>query len=143
AGGLGLKKIKGTVNSSFLVIFCDIFFSNFNLEELWKQHLRHKGIATLLLNTIPPLYSHKEVVAKIRGNQIIEIRSFEKNQFLPYFSGVFVAEPDFFNLPEKFRDVFPALAKKGLLTSYIESVPYLHLHTLKEAKRLYKNKKKY
>jgi NDP-sugar pyrophosphorylase family protein len=138
SGGLGLKKIRDLINSSFLVVFCDIYFSNFNLEELWKQHTRFGGISTLLLNTIPPAYVHKEIVAKIKGHQIIEIKNVEKNNFLPYFSGVFVAEPEFISLPEKLKDVFPNLSKKGLLNGYVESTPYFHLHTLKEAKRILK-----
>ena len=140
--GLGLKKTIGSINSSFLIVFCDIYFSNFNLEDLWKQHLRYKALATLLLDTLPPQYTHKEIVANIRGHQIIEIKNLAKNNFLPYFTGVFVAEPDFLKLSERFTNVFPNLANKGLLNGYVESVPYAHLHTSKEEKKITKKFKK-
>jgi NDP-sugar pyrophosphorylase family protein len=136
SGGLGLKNLKNVLHNPFLCIFCDVIFNEFDIEELWNQHIHSKAISTLLMNTLPPQYLHNELVAKVKGRQIIEFEYSNNSKTPPYFTGIFVAEPEILKNNCDFKDLFQTLSKTQVLNAYIESVPYYHIHTKKESKKI-------
>jgi len=137
-GSLGVKTLKGTISSHFLVVYCDIIFNKVDLEDFWKHHLQSKGLATLLLSPQKPLVSQKEFGVKLRGRQIVDIHKRKENDPLLYFMGVFAAEPEFLDVAYKYDEMLVNLSKKGLLEGYVESVPYIHIHSQKETSELSK-----
>src|SRR3989344_7921299 len=65
-----LRLVRGKINTNFLVVYGDIYFNSLSLEELWNEHLKRKGITTILLTTTPD--PSKKGVVKIEGSKIIE-----------------------------------------------------------------------
>jgi len=123
-----LKLLKGKIHSNFLVIFGDIIF-NANLNEIYNQHLKSNAICTMLV-TSSKTPTIKGTV-RVEGNKIISF--IEKIKVKENF---IVSEPIYMFSPEIFGikgtslpyDVFPKLAKKGLLESHLSSTNVLHLH---------------
>lgn len=132
----GIKKLAETFNGPLLVAFCDIVFDEFDIEELWNQHIRSKALATLLINTNPPKFAHKELTVKVKGRKIIEFSHMDKQDFKLYFAGVFVAEPEMLKGTSNFESVFFSFAKTGMVNAYIQTTNYYHIHTKLEEKRL-------
>jgi len=133
-----LKLLKNRIKTTFLVVQCDIIFEEVNLLKLWNQHLQEKMIATMLVrSSIVPrnkgIYGH----VKLEGNKIlsyIEKPTPNKLKSSLFFGGIFVAEPEIFGYTGKSleRDVFPTVAKRGLLGGQVTSEEHLHVHTHKD-----------
>jgi NDP-sugar pyrophosphorylase family protein len=114
-------------------LYGDILFSDLNLEELWNEHLKRKGVATLLLTTTPD--PSKKGVVKIEGSKILEfIQKPASSRVYLGFSSIFVAQPELLEyLGESLeKDVFPDLAKKGFLNGYLSTTSVLKLHDRKD-----------
>jgi NDP-sugar pyrophosphorylase family protein len=132
-----LKLIRGKINSNFLVVYGDILFGKLNLEELWNEHLKRKGIATLLLTTTP--HPTKKGVVKIEGSKILEfIQKPQSSDVYLGFSSIFVALPELLEYPGSSleSDVFPVLAKKGFLTGYLSTTQIIKLHSKEDIKKM-------
>ena len=131
-----LRQLNGKINSNFIVIYGDIIFSDINIEELWKDHLKNDAIVTLLLTTSAKP-SEKGTV-KMEGNHVLDFtqKPRESDIYL-VFSAIFATAPEIFeysgNVLEK--DVFPVLAKKGLLRGHVSSEKEIHIHTKEDIKR--------
>lgn len=135
-----LKKLKGKINTSFLVVFGHIIFDKIKLEELWQQHIERKALATLLLTTANKP-SEKGII-RIEGLKILEFVQKPRyaEEYL-VFSPIFVVEPEIFDIEGNSLeyDVFPNLAKRGLLEGHISSEKEVHIHSMADIKKL-KNK---
>lgn len=132
-----LKLIKGKIKATFLVVYGDIIFSELDLEELWSEHIKRKGFATLLLSTTPD--PSKKGIVKIEGSKILEfIQKPEKSEVNLGFSSIFVAQPEILEYygASLEKEVFPDLAKKGLLNGYLSTTKITKLRSLKDAKGL-------
>ena len=115
AGALSL--VKNEIKKTFFVIFINIKFE-FNIDEMIKVHKQSNSIATIGVtlstkNTVPD-----NIV--VEGNRIVSYNK-TKNQFIN--AGIYLFESEIFSyLPKKGtfdKDVFPKLAEKGKLHSYI------------------------
>jgi len=135
-----LRKLRGKISSSFLVVFGHIIFDKIKLEELWQQHMERRTLATLLLTTSDKP-SEKGIV-RIEGMKILEFvqKPRHAEEYL-VFSPIFVAEPEIFDIEGNSLeyDVFPNLVKKGLLEGHISSEKEIHIHSIEDIYKL-KNK---
>ena len=130
-----LRLVRGKINSNFLVVYGDILFKDLNLEELWNEHLKRKGTSTLLLNTTPT--PSKKGVVKIEGSKILEfIQKPEKSEVHLGFSSIFVSQPEILEYSGHSleKDVFPEMAKKGLLNGYLSTTKITKLHKKTDVK---------
>lgn len=135
-----LRLLKGKIKTSFLVTFSDIIFDKINLNKLWEIHLKQKAISTLMAVSSPATLE-KAGILKIEGNKIIEFiekPSSKKIGSSIFFGGIFISEPEILEYQGDSleKNVFPELAKKGFLYSYINSAPYFHFHTKEELKKI-------
>jgi NDP-sugar pyrophosphorylase family protein len=128
-----LALIRGRVNNTFLAIYGDILFFDLNLEELWNEHLKRKGIATLLLTTTPD--PSKKGVVKIEGSKILEfIQKPKTSEVYLGFSSIFIAQPELLEYQGSSleTEIFPDLAKKGFLNGYLSTSKVIKLHNKKD-----------
>ncbi|MEM4397450.1 MAG: sugar phosphate nucleotidyltransferase [Candidatus Woesearchaeota archaeon] len=132
-----LSLVKGRIKTNFLVIYGDIYFNDLNLDKLWDEHIKRKGIATLLLTTTKE--PEKKGIIKIEGSKILEfIQKPEKSDIYLGFSSVFVAQPEIleYNGKSLEEDVFPFLAKKGLLNGYLSTSKITKIRNKKDIEKI-------
>lgn len=130
-----LKLLKGKINTNFLIVYGDIIFNKMNIEELWNNHLRQRGAATLMLTTSNE--PSKKGVVKLEGNKVLNFRQKpKKSDVYIVFSPIIAAAPEIFEYPGKSleQDTFPVLAEKGLLYGHISSEKEKHIHSLRDLK---------
>jgi len=135
--GDSIKLVRGKINTNFLVVYGDILFNDLSLEELWNEHLKRKGIATLLLTTTPD--PTKKGVVKIEGSKILEfIQKPETSDVYLGFSSIFVTQPELLEYSGHSleREMFPSLAKKGFLNGYLSTSKVLKLRTKEDVGKL-------
>ncbi|RMF54903.1 hypothetical protein D6745_03760 [Candidatus Woesearchaeota archaeon] len=128
-----LKYLRGKIRSSFLVVFGDIIFERINIQKLWEDHIKQRGIATLMLTTSAT--PSKKGVVKVEGNKILEfIQKPKTTDIYLGFSSIFAAEPEILEYEGKSLeyDVFPKLAEKGLLIGHLSSEKEIHINTLED-----------
>lgn len=131
-----LRHIKGKVKTNFLVVYGDIIFNRINLEELWNSHLKAKGITTLLLSTTPT--PSKKGVVKVEGTKIMDfVQKPEQSDVYLGFSSVFVTQPEIleYSGASLEMDIFPYLAKKGLLNGYLSTNKIVKIHTKEDLEK--------
>lgn len=142
-----LRLLKGEITSPFLVVFGDILFSHVNIDKLWKHHFTNNGIATLMATqcsltkggkVVPIKYS----ILNVEGNRVKKVHvagtlhdDFEEGSMLTY-SSILVAEPSLLEYSGNWldSDVFPPLAEKKLLYSYISEEAGFHIHSKEDAR---------
>ncbi|MEM2138757.1 MAG: sugar phosphate nucleotidyltransferase [Candidatus Woesearchaeota archaeon] len=132
-----LSLIRGKIKSSFLCIYGDIYFPDLDLDKLWEEHIKRKGIATLLLTTTKE--PEKKGVVKIEGSKISEFKQKpEKSDIYLGFSSIFVAQPEIleYNGKSMEEEVFPFLAKKGFLNGYLSTSKIIKIRNKKDAEKL-------
>jgi NDP-sugar pyrophosphorylase family protein len=125
-----IRYLMGKIKTTFLVVYGDIIFNNVNLEELWNDHLKGRGITTLLLTTTPT--PTKKGVVKIEGTKILEfIQKPKESDVYLGFSSLFVTQPEILEYPGSSleRDVFPLLTKKGLLNGHLSTNKVYKIHS--------------
>ena len=132
-----LRKLKGKINTGFLTVYGHIIFDKIKLEELWQQHMERRALATLLLTTSnKPL---EKGIVRIEGLKILEFlqKPRHADEYL-VFSPIFVAEPEIFDVGGNSLeyDVFPNLAKRGLLEGHISSEKEIHIHSVGDIKKV-------
>lgn len=123
-----LRLLKGKIKKSFLCMYCDVLF-DYNLSEAWNFHLMEGSVATLVLKTEQSPV--KWGVVSLNGNKIVNFEEKpKKSDSYIVFSGIFFAEPELLNYPENSleHELFPFLAKKGMLSGYICSGKSRHVH---------------
>ncbi len=134
-----LRLIRNRVSSSFLVLLGDIIFDSIKINDLWNLHLKNPSIATLNLITYKNPLKKGEVFCE--GNRITEFNQKPKekrneNSYL-VFSPIFICEPELLqyhgNSLEK--DIFPVLAKKGLLNGHLSQNAEIHIHNKKDIQK--------
>ncbi len=132
-----LKLLKGKLNDTFLVVYGDIVFDKVNIEELWSQHIAGNSLATLMLTTSARPFEKGAV--KVQGNKILEFaQKPKKSEDYLVFSPIFVAEPEFLDVDGDSLeyDIFPNLAKQGLLHGHVSSEREIHIHNKNDLKRI-------
>jgi NDP-sugar pyrophosphorylase family protein len=132
-----LKLIKGKVNSRFLVVYGDIYFSNVNLEKIWEAHMKESSIATLMLTTSPKP-SEKGTVT-MEGTKILQfIQKPKESDIYLVFSPIFVAEPELLEYvgTSLEKEIFPKVAEKGLLRGYLSSEKEIHIHQPRDVDKI-------
>jgi len=137
-----LRLLKGRINSGFLVVYSDVIFEHINLEGLWNEHLKNKGVGTILLTTSAT--PDKKGTVKVEGTRVLEfVQKPTKSDINLVFSPIFAAEPAIFeyegNSLESF--VFPKLAAKGLLYGHLSSEKEYHvhcMHDIEQYRKIYK-----
>lgn len=139
-----LKLLRGKINTTFLVVQCDLVFDDVDILELWQQHLQDKNIATMRICS-----------SIVSGNQVLFGHvDLQRNKILTYvekptpknlrstifFGGLFIAEPEIFTYAGKTleKDIFPDLAKRRLLGGQMTSTEHLHIHTHEDLERVRK-----
>lgn len=130
-----LKLLKGKINSNFLVVYDDIIFEKININELWEGHGRAHIITTLMLTTSAEPSKKGNVV--VEGNKVLSfIQKPKKSDNYIVFSPIFVAEPDLLDYQgiSLEKDVFPELARNGLLAGHLSHIKEIHVHKLKDIK---------
>ena len=135
ADSLGL--LKGRVNSNFLVVYGDIVFNKINIDELWNDHIKQNAVATIMLTTSSKP-SEKGTV-RVEGNKVLKFtQKPKKSDIYLVFSPIFVTEPQIFEYSGSSLefDVFPELAKKGLLNGHLSSEKEIHIHSRKDVENL-------
>jgi NDP-sugar pyrophosphorylase family protein len=130
-----LRLLKHRIKDSFLVLFGDILFEKIKIEDLWYSHLKNPNMATLTLTTYKNPLIKGEVF--MEGDKVIGFNQKPKkkseNSFL-VFSPIFICEPEvleYFGSSLE-ENIFPVLAKKGLLNAYVSSIQETHIHNKKD-----------
>ena len=129
-----IRLLKGRINTLFLVVYGDILFDNIDIDAIWREHMASKKVATLMLTTSAKPSTKGNVV--LEGNKILKfVQKPKTSEMYIVFSPLFVAEPQLFDYNGKGleEDVFPRLAKSGLLTGRISAEREKHVHSKKDA----------
>ena len=134
-----LSHVKN-INQTFLVASGDIILGETTVLSVWNAHTLSKCIATLHIQATTNEVEKMGIVT-LEGNLVKEyVEKPINKRSLIHYSGFFVAEPEFFNqagLSFEF-DVFPRLAKNGLLCAHPTSEEIYHFHTQKELNKIEK-----
>ncbi len=132
-----LQVLKGKLGTTFLVVYCDIYFNKINLDEIWKDHLKQGALCTIMLTTSPKPSEKGTVV--VEGTKILKfIQKPKQSDIYLVFSPIFACGPEIFDYEGHSleRDVFPSLAKKGLLNGHISSEKEVHVRSREEAAKI-------
>jgi NDP-sugar pyrophosphorylase family protein len=132
-----LRLLQGKINSTFLVIFGDLYFEKIRLQELWESHIKHDYTSTLILTT-SPTPSQKGIV-KLEGSKILDFTQKPKQTDVYIgFSSIFVSEPKLLDLEGQSLelDVFPKLAREGYLGGHVSSEKEIHIHEKDDVKKV-------
>ena len=142
-----LKLLKGNIKSTFLVVFGDILFNKMDIKKLWAHHFKQPAIATLMVTNSPlisggNLTPIKKSPLKVEGNTIIKVYQKQTKPLKELrdsaivFSSIFVAEPEILEYTGDSleNDIFPQLAEKGFLYSYLSSEGEIHIHNKEDIK---------
>ncbi|RLF34909.1 MAG: hypothetical protein DRM99_05635, partial [Thermoplasmata archaeon] len=130
-----LKHLKGKINKNFLVVYADVLFNKINISELWNSHIKGDGIATIMLTT--HARPKEKGVVKMEGNKVVDFQQKPaRSEEHLVFSPIFATGPEILEYYGKSleKDVFPTLAKKGLLRGHLSSVKEIHIHNEKDIK---------
>ncbi len=131
-----LRLLKDKIYSPFLTIFSDIFFEA-DLNSIYEHQIGSKAICTLMLTSSKE--PSKKGNVKVKGTKIT---SFNEKVPAPenfiVFEPIFIAKPQIFDIKGNslVYDIFPELAKKGLLSGYLSTDYIIHLHNLQDKKRI-------
>lgn len=132
-----LKLLRGKLTDTFLVVYGDIVFDKVDIEELWNQHITSNALATLMLST-SARPSQKGTV-KMQGNKILEFaQKPKKSEDHLVFSPIFVAEPELMEVEGDSLeyDMFPNIAKQGLLHGHVSPEREIHIHHRNDLKKI-------
>lgn len=142
-----LRLLKGVIKNTFFVVFGDIIFDKMDIKKIWAHHFKQPAIATLMVRSSPLTLGGstipiKKSPLKIEGNTVIKVYQKinkpikELKDSAIIFSSIFVAEPELLEYTGDSleNDVFPKLADKGFLYSYLSSEEEIHIHTKEDAK---------
>ena len=132
-----LNLLRGKIKTNFLVVYGDIIFSKINIEELWKDHLKHNAVSTLVLTTSSK--PSEKGTLTMEGNKILKFtQKPKKSDIYLVFSPIFVAEPDIFNYfgDSLEENIFPELAEKGLLNGHMSSEKETHIHHKEDLRKI-------
>ncbi|OGJ21743.1 hypothetical protein A3K73_06905 [Candidatus Pacearchaeota archaeon RBG_13_36_9] len=139
-----IRLLKDELKGTFLVVFGDIIFDKMDIEKLWKHHFRHKGFATLMVTSSSLIKGGgktpiKKSPVKVEGNVVINAfhkQTSKVDEDTLVFSSIFVAEPEILHYSgySLENDVFPKLAEKGFLYSYLSSEGEIHIHSEEDKK---------
>ncbi len=132
-----LRHLKGKVSTNFLVVYGDIIFGKISIDELWNDHIKQSATATIMLTTSSKP-SEKGTV-RVEGNKVLSFtQKPKKSDIYLVFSPIFVTEPQIFEYSGESLEfnVFPELAKKGLLNGHLSSEKEVHIHSKKDLEKL-------
>ena len=134
-----LLKAKSKLDDTFLVAYGDTITS-INLNDMLAFHRKNKALATIALTTVSNPRNHGVVM--MQGNKINEFIQKPKKDVHSYLVnvGYFLFEPEIFkhigrNVKSLEQDLFPKLAKKGLLYGYAFQGKYINVHSKADLER--------
>ncbi|MBS3150805.1 hypothetical protein J4443_00290 [Candidatus Woesearchaeota archaeon] len=142
-----LRLLKGEIKTTFLIVFGDIIFNKMDINRLWSHHFKQPAIATLMVTTSSLTRGGSSLPIKkspvmVEGNTVIRvykklrrpIKSLKDSSLI--FSSMLVAEPEIIEYigDSLENDIFPQLAEKGYLYSYLSSEEETHIHSKADAK---------
>ncbi|MAG21814.1 MAG: hypothetical protein CL943_00720 [Candidatus Diapherotrites archaeon] len=139
-----LLQAKSSLKDTFLLAYGDTLTS-INLNDMLAFHRKNNAIATIALTTVsnPKDYG----VAVLQGDKIVEFEQKPKKEAHSFMvnAGYFLFEPEIFrhigrDMKNIERDLFPTLAKRGLLYGYTFQGRYLNINSatdLENAKALF------
>ncbi len=142
-----LRLLKGEIKNTFLVVFGDIIFNKMDIKKLWTHHFKQPAIATLMVTSSPLTLGGstipiKKSPLKVEGNTVVKVfpkltkpvKELKDSAII--FSSMFIAEPEIMEYTGDSleNDVFPKLAEKGFLYSYLSSEEEIHIHSKEDAK---------
>lgn len=122
-----LKLLKGKINSAFVCLPCDRVFK-YDLNNIFKFHVKNNGVATIGMITSPNPSKHG--IVEVEGNKVVAFVEKPKEASSNLINiGTYVLEPEIFDLPGNSLeyDIFPELAKKGQLLGYVFSEESVHI----------------
>lgn len=132
-----LNLVKGKISSDFLVVYGHVLFEKINLEALLNKHMKQSSVATLMLTTAANP-SEKGTVT-MEGEKILDfVQKPKKTDIYLVFSAIFVASPDVFNYTSGSLEyeVFPLLAKRGLLSGHVSAEKEQHIHNAADVRKM-------
>lgn len=142
-----LRLLKGEIKTTFLVVFGDIVFSKMDINRLWNHHFKQPAIATLMVRPSSLTRGGRVIPVKasplkIEGNTVIKayqklkkpLRDLKDSSII--FSSIFIAEPEIMEYKGDWieNDIFPQLAEKEFLYSYLSSEEEIHIHSKEDTK---------
>jgi len=116
-----LKHAMGVIRKPFLCMYCDVLF-DFPLSDAWNFHVKGESVATLLVKANPQPEKWGNV--RMEGNVVKEfIEKPGKSENYLIYTGMFIASPELLSQPGNSLEyeIFPRLARKGMLTGYLIS----------------------
>lgn len=136
-----LQLAKEKIKSTFLFIPCDHYFE-IDLRDMEIYHRRNDYKCTLAVYSGTEYEWKKSSVVKIEGNRIteyLETPKYVETHLTSLLIGF--AEPEIFEyIPSAEisyslqKDLFPELAKKGMLLGYIYSGKWKNIHSVEDVK---------
>jgi len=139
-----LRSLKGVIKSTFLVVAGDTIFNKEGITKLWTHHFKHPAIATIMVTSSNLILGGSNVPIrksplKVEGNTITKVfprltKGLKDSAII--FASIFVAEPEIMEYSGNWLedDVFPKLADKGFLYSYLSSEEEFHIHSKEDAR---------
>ncbi|MFH1511069.1 MAG: sugar phosphate nucleotidyltransferase [Candidatus Woesearchaeota archaeon] len=117
-----MRALEKDIGSAFLVVSGDVRFE-FDIKKMIDFHNEKKSIATMCLTSVELEKSTDNIAAE--GDKVVFFEYKPKNRSNLINAAIYVFEPAIFgHLPRVGSleaDVFPVLAKKGLLYGYISN----------------------
>ncbi len=130
-----LELIKNEIKSDFLILLADHFF-NFDLKKIYEFHKKNNSVCTFGIHAQTSFPFNKGIV-EMSGEKIIEYYEKPDNPktFLANTFVGFMSEKIFDYIPpgkinwSLQENVFPKLAKQGLMHGYPVSGEWVNVHT--------------
>ena len=123
---------KSRLKDTFLLAYGDTITS-INLNDMLSFHRKNNSIATIALTTVSNPMDYG--VAVLQGGKIVEFEQKPKKEAHSFLvnAGYFLFEPEIFrHIGREMRDIekdlFPKLAKKGLLYGYSFQGKYFNIN---------------
>jgi NDP-sugar pyrophosphorylase family protein len=132
-----LRLISSKTKKDFLVIYGDLFFNNVNIEEIWNDHMYNNAVSTIMMTTSSR--PSEKGTLKVEGSRVLEFAQKPSvSDIYLVFSPIFACQPEIFNYNGHSLeiDVFPKLAKKGLLKGHLSSEKEIHIHQKTDIKKI-------
>lgn len=118
-----VKKLKGKINESFLVMNGDVF-SEINLDEMFEFHKKNNAVCTIAVTSVKEPANFGNVV--LQGDKVVNFiekpRLGREKSYL-INAGIYIMDPSIFDRVSSGhksleKDLFPLLARKGELGGY-------------------------
>jgi NDP-sugar pyrophosphorylase family protein/Arc/MetJ-type ribon-helix-helix transcriptional regulator len=131
-----LRLLKDKVHSPFLAVFGDIF-PMADLGSIYEQQVEGTALCTIMLT--PARVANAKGNVSVEGTRVTGfVEKPVQQQNLIVFEPVFAASPSIFDIEGSslVYDVFPKLAKEGVLAGHLSSGYAVHYHSASDKKKI-------